>query len=337
LHDYFFSTSEIRSCQQHRYHPMGYTNIKKMVPVPPDVLVSALRLVASLTSVLARVLGIALPHPIILNAELNELENTCDAAEVDCVFTKMARCTQEKQTIGAHTLKQKSPILEDVSISRPTAGIRERHFPSPWRIGSSIGGTTTKMAAAAISGVGNAVVGGVNILKKSAPSVQFPYTYETNVEDRVKQRNSSNIDRFAVSGDAKNANHISPSLRIKHATSAIIKEERSKHPMSLLSDDTIATFDLRPPSLNKSSDDSGCSFENEEDLHTFHEDNKSCKNGLNNVNDAEVFHIGLQLLQNNIVSLCIHVGVPIDTLYPAEAVLLNLESLKYFCLEVTKK
>ena len=169
------------------------------------------------------------------------------------------------------------------------------------------------MAAAAISGVGNAIVGGVNILKKSAPSVQLPYMYETNVEDRVKH-NSSNIDTFAVSGDTKNANPISLSLRIKHATSAIIKEERNKHPISLFSDDTIATFDLRPPSLNKSSDDSGCSFENEEDLHTFHEDNKSCKNGLNNVNDAEVFHIGLQLLQN-ISSLFVFMLVCLLTLF----------------------
>lgn len=50
------------------------------------------------------------------------------------------------------------------------------------------------------------------------------------------------------------------------------------------------------------------------------------------IND-ESFAIGLQLLQNNVVALCIRAGVPVATLWPAEAILLNLHALWCFCKE----
>ena len=43
------------------------------------------------------------------------------------------------------------------------------------------------------------------------------------------------------------------------------------------------------------------------------------------------FTIALQLLQNNIVALCIRAGVPVATLWPAEALLLNLHALYVYC------
>ena len=57
---------------------------------------------------------------------------------------------------------------------------------------------------------------------------------------------------------------------------------------------------------------------------------------LNNREEAdrekEKFTIGLQLLQNDIIALSIQAGVPVATLWPAEAMLLNLYSLKLYCL-----
>jgi hypothetical protein len=51
-----------------------------------------------------------------------------------------------------------------------------------------------------------------------------------------------------------------------------------------------------------------------------------------NMNDnQDEFAIALQLLQNNIVALCIRAGVPVDKLWPAVAVLLNLHELFLFC------
>lgn len=49
------------------------------------------------------------------------------------------------------------------------------------------------------------------------------------------------------------------------------------------------------------------------------------------ITDQDEFAIGLQLLQNDIVALCIRAGVPVATLWPAEAVLLNLYALWMYC------
>jgi hypothetical protein len=52
---------------------------------------------------------------------------------------------------------------------------------------------------------------------------------------------------------------------------------------------------------------------------------------------SDEFAIALQLLQNNIVALCIRAGVPVTALWPAEAVLLNLHALQVYCREQLDK
>ena len=47
------------------------------------------------------------------------------------------------------------------------------------------------------------------------------------------------------------------------------------------------------------------------------------------------FAIALQLLQNNIIVLCIRAGVPVAKLWPAEALLLNIHALDVYCEEQT--
>lgn len=49
-----------------------------------------------------------------------------------------------------------------------------------------------------------------------------------------------------------------------------------------------------------------------------------------NMNQDE-FAIALQLLQNNVIALCIRAGVPVAKLWPGEAVLLNLHALYLYC------
>jgi len=55
-----------------------------------------------------------------------------------------------------------------------------------------------------------------------------------------------------------------------------------------------------------------------------------------NANTPEAFAIGLQLLQNDVVALCIRAGVSIEDLWPAEVLLLNLHALWKFCLKQAK-
>jgi hypothetical protein len=51
------------------------------------------------------------------------------------------------------------------------------------------------------------------------------------------------------------------------------------------------------------------------------------------VTSEDQYAIALQLLQNDIVILCIRAGVPVARLWPAQAVLLNLQALHEFCKE----
>jgi hypothetical protein len=51
----------------------------------------------------------------------------------------------------------------------------------------------------------------------------------------------------------------------------------------------------------------------------------------NSTTNGDNFAIGLQLLQNDVVALCIRVGVPVSELWPAGAVLLNLHALLLYC------
>ena len=49
------------------------------------------------------------------------------------------------------------------------------------------------------------------------------------------------------------------------------------------------------------------------------------------ITNEDEFAIGLQLLQNDVIALCIRAGVPVAALWPAEAVLLNLYALWMYC------
>jgi hypothetical protein len=53
------------------------------------------------------------------------------------------------------------------------------------------------------------------------------------------------------------------------------------------------------------------------------------------VMNQEDFAIALQLLQNNVIVLCIRAGVPVSKLWPAEAMLLNLHALDAYCEQQT--
>ena len=49
--------------------------------------------------------------------------------------------------------------------------------------------------------------------------------------------------------------------------------------------------------------------------------------------NQDEFAIALQLLQNDIIALAIRAGVPVDKLWPGEAILLNLRALQLYCEE----
>ena len=51
--------------------------------------------------------------------------------------------------------------------------------------------------------------------------------------------------------------------------------------------------------------------------------------------NKDSFAIALQLLQNDVIVLCIKAGVQVSKIWPAEAMLLNLHELDKFCQQQT--
>ncbi len=90
----------------------------------------------------------------------------------------------------------------------------------------------------------------------------------------------------------------SVSLRLNHATSAIVYESNSRR------NGSVVKYVLGPPSSSI-------------DLEVQRQ-------------QEEHFTIGLKLLQNDIIALCIQAGVPVQMLWPAETPLLNLNSLRLY-------
>ena len=53
------------------------------------------------------------------------------------------------------------------------------------------------------------------------------------------------------------------------------------------------------------------------------------------MHQGDDFATALQLLQNDVITLCIRAGVPVSKLWPAEAMILNLHELEKFCQRQT--
>jgi hypothetical protein len=98
-----------------------------------------------------------------------------------------------------------------------------------------------------------------------------------------------------------------------NSTRTISTTMTSESPLTSSSNSSLVQYELRPPRSSTAIDRKDFDRENER------------------------FTIGLQLLQNDIIALSIQAGVPVATLWPAEAMLLNLYSLKLYCLNQCRK
>jgi hypothetical protein len=168
--------------------------------------------------------------------------------------------------------------------------------------------------------------------------------------------------RGAQAGIRRNANHwtatpemsrkastplsMDPSLvekRIQHATAAVIADS-SDSLRNLIKARKVHSLQNRKGSGSESitTPDSPMKNSNIHDVHgiyvlsppppptsSSHVPNKDYWN--DNTSNDDQFSIALQLLQNNVVSLCVRAGVPVDRLWPAEAILLNLHALWEHC------
>ena len=281
--------------------------------LPPAVLASSLRLVASLTVVLSRCLGIPLPHPIYLRpliaggggggstvARSSSSSRAKARATASLARAQRKECGDIIETVGdRETLEDVLPLnggVDDVEVkgsgygngtassgsgSQPllssASSIRTLGRTARWAFNKATGHSSSEGGLPQSSAVTSA---------SSTTMAEAPPSY-SNLSN-AKQTYNAPIDKAAMA------------TRIRHAAAAVISEG---------SDGTGGEYTLIPsgwtgaPTRARSPED----------------DFATC----------------MQLLQNNVVALCIRAGVQVSEMWPAEALLLNLDLLRiHLCSQI---
>ncbi len=268
--------------------------------LPTNVLTSSIRLIASLTNLLARCLSIELPHPIVLcpmpNMNVNRMkmrdefvwlkDQTADIVEsVGRTSTKdedkgltlmkhLDRLDNNEDTDDCDTIGEED-VLE-------TSGHGDRKDLAHGSLHkTSLGVSTSSLRS---------LVGSSSNLLSRAFDKMKGHNNHHNIQESGESVTSS-TPQIPMDQD-------SVSLRQNHATYAIVYESNSRR------NGSVVKYELKPPSSSI-------------DLEVQRQ-------------QEEHFNIGLQLLQNDIIALCIQAGVPVQMLWPAEAPLLNLNSLRLY-------
>jgi hypothetical protein len=254
--------------------------------LPPNVLISSLRLIASLTNLLARCLAIELPHPIVLCPSSRAGgDHTSDIVESVSISNDEHDFNIDKHNPGITFMKDLETLGDgifdgDASACNSVDKDRNedhRQFNEPAQVKSSAS-TSSLMS----------LVGSSSKLISNSARRAF---------DKMKGHHHSNLKQTRTNeGPASMRPMISMdqdavASRLMHASCAVLHESNTHEKGG------IVRYELRPP----------------------REMQGKCE---------EQFTIGLQLLQNNIIALSIKAGVPVAMLWPAEAMSLNLHSLK---------
>ena len=311
--------------------------------VPRMVLASSLRWVASLTQLVARCLGVVLPHPILVcskecrqcgcmydfTSDVIDMLDDADSDDEYCDHDEMicSACQNEgQQNTATKTIKQ--PSIKPLTSSTTSTQSQRR---------SSLLKLVGKSARKAISLTTSATSRAISQYSSSSSIDLDQSVMSSHVQQQ--QRSSYQQSKTHSTKSMTNNGAVSMSLEswINHATFAHLRESH---------DASATEYVLDPPRWN----DEGSTATRSSSSNNGLDDANDSERGVDSMNNAkrthttfntrEEFHIaeerfatGLQLLQNNVLSLCFRVGVRIDTLWPAESMLLNLHSLWIHCQE----
>lgn len=274
-------------CMPHR-GPSDFYGI-----IPHDVLISSLRYISSLTNILARCLGIDLPHPIVLNATSSQSKQSFLQDTADIVQSVPSNQVLDASSRGNHmtlmadldlltsgTPKDTKLIALDATTKSTLATL---HIPSEnGKVTSSSNASLMSLVGSSSNLISRAAHRAFDKMKGSNHDTmhhgQYHY-HDKNVRDRneVLRKDKSSLK-----------------TKLQNASYAVIYESNNLENSQM----NPVKYELKPP--------------------------------LNGLED-ESYTTGLQLLQNDIVALVIRAGVPVAMLWPAEAMLLNLQSLYLFC------
>ena len=277
--------------------PLPHAGMELYGVLPCEELQSALRLVAHLTHVLARCINLRLPHPIVIVPPSPQRPQS-----VSSLSSEPTNQYRQKQQRFASSLFSNGND-DDGDI----AGLASTQLDgSPASSPAGIGSIT-----ASLSSLSSILSGGGIVESRSTVSGPAPRS----------QHNVPPPSMLQLSMDPKRVE-----ARIRHATSAIIAEDQSRTTFYTLSTVTSTIVSSNNLALEEHTDSSDFV-----DKPITTSDTGLTATHQQKVNDE--FAIALQLLQNDILMICMNVGVPIDQLYPGEALLLNLYALQLYCSE----
>lgn len=288
--------------------------------LPQGVLASSLRLVASLTNLVARCLGVVLPHPILVCAmECVKCGEFYDFGGDIVDATNFDDGNEGEEWLGddsyhslCNTCYQDDDTASNSKDQRGfTAGLKSKvshaKFSSP--------SNSTKSNKSLMSFVG------ASARKAMALTASATSRAMSNKETMTYPSSESTTHREA------SEKITSPSVvkkRINHASFAVLAE--SYEPGA-------TEYVLNPPrlkedgnNLTRTNEDGGLN-NSQNQLFSNREDFRSAE---------ERFSIGVQLLQNDVIALCFRAGVDVSNLWPTESVLLNLHALLEQCMSVVK-
>ena len=279
--------------------------------LPPRELQSALRLVASVTWTVARCLGIILPHPILLTPHGTSGDiaqsQTNDNRQSARKLPKLSSSSQK----SSHTIPQAAPTLTSAATSVATSAATSAVslLSSTASFGTSLLKKGAKKAYSKATGYEYSSSSSSSSSRSGAYYAQGTPSSGSLPTTGLDNRYTSNSYPYcsSIPPSPSYPQHAQPNIGSIPSTSALSHDrqrlsQRIHHATAaVLCDDVTSgasAFTLSPvPEVAKEED----------------------------------FAIALQLLQNNIICLCIRAGVPVSQLWPAEAILLNLYALDQYC------
>ena len=309
--------------------------------IPSAVLASSLRLVASVTQLVASCLGVILPHPILIcfeechkcgsiydfDGDVIDLSSNIDGRDddgddVDDEY--FGGDDNRTQLCGAC-------LNEGMSRTSPTKSPTQQHPRS-----SPYSPEKRRSSFLAIVGSSARKVVSLTTSATSRAFTNMPALPSGNNQDHDPSPNASlsgNNDpspAFAISYYAVSMSPDSISRRVDRASFAYLRENH---------DASATEYVLNPPRWGDDASARGGGSESntgrggdDADGRTRRPPTRTTFSDREEFRAAEErFATGLQLLQNDIVALCFRAGVDVSTLWPAESVLLNLHSLCRHC------
>ena len=278
--------------------------------LPPGMLASSLRLVASLTNLLASCLGVVLPHPILVcSKECDRCGKVCNyggdvidalsESDVDAGTFKICLCTscERDDAKEASEYQELQSGHHPKEKSQPHRSSLLQKISSKSSVLSFVGSSARKAVAIATGSAAPTA---------AAPAKSFDQSTSMPKEENVNPR--------TVSADVI-------ARRISHASFAVLLENHESGAAEYILNPPRWKEDKKSPTKEQPFDSKQTHFfTSREEFHAA----------------EEKFATGLQLLQNNVIALCFRAGVDASTLWPAESMLLNLYSLLCHCVKVVE-